>query len=169
MSNLQQRINDRLSEKINQEVDMMVDDAIAAFFGRRTPSVAEEGARRLIVNDLPTPGSTHIHDMISHRIADVLGLKSLTDLNSSVPGIAPSEELKCVCDKASAPELLHLVESTYPHLRLDPTLTNIWPNVCMQLVEDPFFYEIKLFANDGMVNNYHIKSLDRKGVVYFTR
>lgn len=168
MSNLQQRINDRLSEKINQEVDMMVDDAIAAFFGRRTPSVAEEGARRLIVNDLPTPGSTHIHDMISHRIADELGLKSLTELNSSVPGIEPVEELECICDKVGVKELLRTVETAYPHLRIDRTLAAMWPNVRMQL-DDGRFYEIKLQISNGSIHDYRIKALDATGVIYITR
>ena len=168
MSNLQQRINGRLSEKINQEVDMMVDEAIAAFFGRGTPPAVEEGARRLIIRDLPTPGSTHIHDMITHRIADVLGLKSLTELNSSVPGIEPLEELECICDKVGVKELLHTVETAFPHLRVDRTLASMWPNVRMQL-DDGRFYEIKLQISNGSIHDYRIKTLDATGVIYITR
>lgn len=169
MSNLQQRINDRLTAKINQEVDTMVDEAIVAFFGRGTPPAAEEGARRLIIRDSPTPGSTHIHDMISHRIADVLGLKSLTELNSSVPGIEPSECLECICDQAGASELLTTVESMYPHVRFDPRLVKNWPIVQRQFIDDSHFYEIRLLIDNGLINDHQIKVLDKKGIIYIAR
>lgn len=168
MSNLQQRINDRLTAKINQEVDTMVDDAFNVFFGRGTPRSIEDGARRLIVQDTSTPASSYLYEMIRQRLADELGIKSLTELNSSVPGIEPVEELECICDKVGVKELLRTVETAYPHLRIDRTLASMWPNVRMQLDEGRF-YEIKLQISNGSIHDYRIKTLDATGVIYITR